>query len=339
MTRRFLALAALVFGTTLAPVARTQQADIAALDAQAAEQEKAGNWQAALETHRKLHALAGGRPPWDNAANHANAAYQVGVYDEAATMLRYALAQLPVAQPDRDAIKGKMEERLAELRAKTGELELGATPTGALIRIDGRDVGRTPLGETVFVLPGAREVQASMDGFVTASQRVEVAPGARASLTLALVPVAPPPGRPPLPPAPPSQPDEPTLSDARLGTGIAAVGLGVGGVVAGIVLGITSVNRGNTADERRAQILADPAAPATNPCGAGAYQNTQCAELDDNAAAERTFRGAAIGAGIAGGLLLTTGILLLALPSGDDGFTVSPSAGPDGAGLLIGGRF
>jgi hypothetical protein len=73
------------------------------------------------------------------------------------------------------------------LRQQMGRLRIDASEAGAVVRIDGREVGTTPWqGE---VLPGRREVRVEVDGRGTAVEHVEVAAGQEVSRSIRLVPV------------------------------------------------------------------------------------------------------------------------------------------------------
>lgn len=73
------------------------------------------------------------------------------------------------------------------LRQLMGRLRIDASEAGAVVSVDGREVGRTPWsGE---VLPGRRAVRVEVEGRGTAVEHVEVAPGQQVSRSIRLVPV------------------------------------------------------------------------------------------------------------------------------------------------------
>lgn len=324
--------------TTFAAPTFAQSADLKALDDQAAQLEQEGNWQGALEVYRKIRTETGGRPPWSTAANHSNAAYQVGVHAEAATMLRYAIQQLPPTEPDYDALKEKFQGRMRELLSKVGRLRLDVQPKGAEVLIDGTSVGLAPFSEEVFLMPGSREVQVGLAGFEPQTRTLSIARGSGSVVQLALeTPSEPVPSPVPLPTRSTTE-DEGGISSTQLGLGITGVGLGVLGAAAAIILGLTSIDRGDAADDIRLEIANDPTAPDRNPCTPGPIVVARCSDLESVAQEEATFRGAAIGTGVVGGLLVIAGVTTL-LVEDDDTPTVGFAAGPSGAMMQIRGGF
>ena len=68
----------------------------------------------------------------------------------------------------------------------SGSLEIGATPAGATVRLDGRTVGTTPL-VLDRVKAGEHTITLEREGFESASIQVRVEPGASAAVDVALV--------------------------------------------------------------------------------------------------------------------------------------------------------
>lgn len=331
LLRFFVLLTSLAIGS--AAFAQTADADLRALDERAAELEQGGDWQNALEVHRQIFARTGGKPPWNWASNHSNAAYRVGVHDEAARLLRIALQGLPPTEPNYEALRAKYEERMALLLTKVGRLQVVIAPEGAAVLLDGASVGRAPLAEELFVMPGSRELQAQLAGYQPARELVTLGAGEAKTISLVLEPW------PQSPPPAPAKPADEGLSPTRLGVGITGVGLGIVGVAVAVVLGVTAADRGDNVDDLT--LTAQQIAPNGPSCGAGspALSTTICDQIDEQAREQLTYQGAAIGAGIAGGVLLIGGILTLALPSDSDDVEVGVHAGLSSAGLELQGRF
>src|SRR5690606_8784241 len=88
-----------------------------------------------------------------------------------------------------------------------------------------------------------------------------------------------------------------------------------------VVLGVTAADRADNVDELTAQARGfAPMGPEESVCAPGspALVSNACTQIDDNARQKLTFQAAAIGTGIAGGLLLVGGVVALALPTGND---------------------
>lgn len=98
----------------------------------------------------------------------------------------------------RVTVAGESEQRLEvilERRAsEVGSLRVTSSTPDVLVRVDGREVGRTPLRETVAVAPGMRLVEASRLGYVTFRETVSVQVGQQTdvALRMELDPAAPP---------------------------------------------------------------------------------------------------------------------------------------------------
>lgn len=90
-------------------------------------------------------------------------------------------------QPDRRA---EVEQRLARLRALVGRVVLTVEqPAGAVVYVDGVEVGRTPLGEPLLVRAGNRIVEVRSGGYLPHRSEISVAGGAEVALQVRLYPV------------------------------------------------------------------------------------------------------------------------------------------------------
>jgi hypothetical protein len=81
---------------------------------------------------------------------------------------------------------------LAQLGKKLGRLQIKCETTGAQISVDGKSVGRVPLPEPLWALPGRHSVTIAQSGFVSATETVELGAGATALVVIRLVPTPPP---------------------------------------------------------------------------------------------------------------------------------------------------
>jgi len=206
----------------------------------------------------------------------------------------------------------EVKAQLAALEARLGELTVTTEHTGASVRVDGRDIGRTPLYEPIRLAPG-RHVVILSDGERTLTTTVEMREAERRTLTLTLpdaapapvtAPPAPPPPTPaPAPPPPPAPSREPEpKSGARtvIAYGLAGAGVALGGGALGHYLW----NRGRYNDWKaeHATLQADRFTRD--------YRERQMA---NNELAESIERGSRVSVtlALAAGALTTTGVVLL----------------------------
>ena len=83
---------------------------------------------------------------------------------------------------------GSDEARAVRLRPLLGGLRVETTPPGALVSIDGRPRGRSPVTVQGLAVPGTRTVEASLPGRGQARQEVTLQPGQMRTLALTLQP-------------------------------------------------------------------------------------------------------------------------------------------------------
>lgn len=91
-----------------------------------------------------------------------------------------------VDPPDREAVEARIaslrqraeEARLAAERAPTtGTLRLSSNMEGARVRLDGRDIGRSPLTEPMELAPGRHELALELDGYLPFRSTVRLEAG------------------------------------------------------------------------------------------------------------------------------------------------------------------
>jgi hypothetical protein len=80
---------------------------------------------------------------------------------------------------------------LAELGKKLGRLQIRCETTGAEVVLDGKSVGRVPLPEPLWAMPGSHRVTISHEGSVPATETVEISAGIAALVVIRLAPVSP----------------------------------------------------------------------------------------------------------------------------------------------------
>ncbi|WP_437958870.1 PEGA domain-containing protein [Sorangium sp. So ce119] len=156
-------------------------------------------------------------PTFDVAYNLGNTEYKLKKYREAAQYLSFALRHWPLLKGVAK-LKPTAEQRFAESRAQVGGVAVTVGVAGAEVLVDGKSVGRAPLGGEVFVEPGEHEVEARQAGYAPASQTVQVAKGGTAEVKLALAL---------------AKSEGPTAAGATPVGGGSATGAGAGGPVVG----------------------------------------------------------------------------------------------------------
>lgn len=140
------------------------------------------------------------------------------------------IRELPAAR------RAEVEQELATWRAQVAELELVIAPGGASLRLDGADVGSSPLTEPLFLDPGEHDVVVERTGFVSQTRALELAAGQRRVLELRLhrAPAPSTRGEVLRPAAAPDAPSRGALASPWLWTAVGAVA--VGAVVTAVVL-------------------------------------------------------------------------------------------------------
>jgi hypothetical protein len=279
----------------------------------------AADYAGALEQFRQAYAKS---PNYAVLYNIGQAEAVLGHLLEAiAALSRYlkdGAAEVPEAR--REEVKAQ----LAALEARLAELTVTTEHTGAMVRVDGRDIGRTPLYEPIRLAPG-RHVVILSDGERTQTTAVEIREAERRTLTLTLpegppasttVPApspAPTPHPPPQLKPSPSPSPSPSLSPARQpppapasGTRtVVAYALGGAGVaLGGGALAHYLWNRGRYEDWKteHATLQADRFAAD--------YRGRQ---LENNELAQSIERGSRVSVtlALAAGALTASGVVLL----------------------------
>jgi len=249
------------------------------------------------------------------------------------------------------ARRAEVEQEIARQKARIATLEIRGLPEGAVVRLDGKEIAKSPIAAPVRVGVGTHAIAASADGYDPAETEVIVAGEDRRVVELALAkhvvetppptPVAPVVQRPPVAPAAPpavapevsapvvSAAVEPStkpksLSNLRI-AGIASSTAGVAGMVAGAVCWGRGKSRHDDAMNNVNQNY-------------GKAQSLQSDAQDYVTAGNAVF--------IAGGVLAALGTVLyfVGAPDGraaapDTHAYLMPAVGPGFAGLNAGGTW
>lgn len=212
-------------------------------------------------------------------------------------------------------------ERIAQVRTEierletlVGALVVNCDEAGAVVMVDGRRVGETPLAGPVTVRLGEREVVVKLDGREIHREVVRVAGGEQVEIRVAAAGGEPEPE--PGPDGGEQQGPKRVWTWVFLGVG-AAAGI-TGGVIGGVSLKQTDDFIGE--------------------CGDHSCDTSRESERDD---IKRLSLSADILYGVAGAMVLT-GVILFFVEPGDEGeeqVALTPAVQPGGAGVALTGRF
>ena len=149
------------------------------LAAQAVQRYDAGDFREALSLYFEAHALL---PAPSLSFMTARCHEALGDLAGAVAVLQRALTESP--DP---GLRGRVEQKLADLRARlgTGRLVLLVDPSGAEVLVDGEGIGTAPL-PPIELTPGTHVVTVRHDGLLDERHEILVEGGAEATLRVVL---------------------------------------------------------------------------------------------------------------------------------------------------------
>ncbi len=210
-----------------------------------------------------------------------------------------------------------LQGALDDIRGQIGELELLGGEPGAIVFLDGREVGRVPLAGPIRVGAGPRPLVVRLDGYEPFEQTVSIAPGRRAQVDVAMLPAAAPPD--------PDRPVPHALSHP--GAPIQEMLLGLGGTAA-VLGGLLTIGGGI------ALWVREDAAVARETCS---DVDPECRDLYERATEAEE---AAIALLITGPVLAGTGVALLLLGlDWEEGEAAAVACAPGLLSVGCAGRF
>jgi hypothetical protein len=110
----------------------------------------------------------------------------LGRRPEAVAALRTYLEQGGPQIPDER--RKSVEKQLAELEARFAEITITTDRAGAVISVDGREVGRTPLPKPLRLPAGAHEISAVTEGAPKATRNIEIGEAERRTIDFTFAP-------------------------------------------------------------------------------------------------------------------------------------------------------
>ena len=191
-----------------------------------------GDFQGGLQAFKDAYAAKPHFAVWYNIAQaHISLGQPLEAIEALLRCLREGQDQIP---PEK---RLQVEEQIKMIEAFLGELDVTTEPSGALLTVDDREVGRTPLSAPIRLVAGTHKLAATLDGRPTVERTVAIGQGRHHEVVLQL---------PPPPPEPPSHVSddnilrspaatliEPTPARGRLRVALPYVLAGAGVILAG----------------------------------------------------------------------------------------------------------
>jgi len=290
----------------------------------------AGNMHDALRAFREAWDIA---KTSQIAANLGTIEGNFGQHRDAAEHLQFALSHL--SNTATDAQKSAISEALNAEKRYVLTLLVRGTPPGALISIDDKAIGTTPIPDEIYVAPGQYSARAECPKYQGETRTIAGLAGETVELTFELKPAPdamamPASGleMPPEPPPTPASSSKPSVAVIVTGGGVALLGVATGTVFA--ILGIGA--------SRDAQDKRDALPNLPNACGTGTPYVDECQALADaNAAIDRDRTIAVTGYVVAGAAAIGTLVYgLWPRKHTKAAFHAVPSVTPKYAGLQAG---
>ena len=231
----------------------------------------------------------------------------------AAEYLAYALREFPAG--GKTSARVQIEGRFKKARDQVGALHVHVSPPNARIVIAGQAVGSFPLVEEVFVEPGSVTVEATLPGYESAKQVVQVAKGSAVEVDLTLEHIK----RSKLP------------AFVIGGVGVAALGIGAS------FIGIAESKR---SEAKALSVETNHACPVSDPSPQG-----KCKDLTSAASSQDTFGNIGIVSMVMAGAAAVGVVTYLLWPASHDQAAsartvrVLPTASATGGVLFVLGSF
>jgi hypothetical protein len=167
-----------------------------------------------------------------------------------------------------------------------GELYVETMPSGALITVDGRAIGRTPLADAIRLEPGEHKIWATLDDYEPATSTVVIGRGKQHDVVLHLIPL--------IIDIPP-----PVPRPSRVREALPYILIGTGAALGGTAVGVYLWNR-DRYQEWQALVAEHDKAPPNS------YESTKTAAESNRKATSLSRANLTIGA-----LAITSGVLVV----------------------------
>lgn len=276
----------------------------------------AGRKEEAYDLYKQAFAL---KKSFDIAANLGSVELNLNKPRDAAEHLAFSLR---LFSPTADQSKRpKVQQLLDEARALVATLRIKVNVAGALVSVDGQQVGQAPIEYEIFVDPGRRVVEARLAEHVTARAEKTLEKGTSSEVELILV-------------------KEEQKTDGNGATEkpvVMGLGYGLAGLslVGGVIFAVLSSSKASEADDKLGELA------GSRPCDAPG--NSTCPEIQGLRSDEDSFADAAGWMFVGGGALaVATTIYAIVVNSEEEptsGLTATPILGSHEFGVALALRF
>jgi hypothetical protein len=240
---------------------------------------------------------------------------------DAAEHIAWSLRHWPPTESAK--MRKGLEGELQKARLQVGAVRVRVNVDGADVTVNGRDVGKSPIDDEVFVDPGVAKIEAHRDGYTAAEQSAQIGKGDTREVTLVLTPTRGTPQR------------RSVVPGAVLG--------GIAG--AALVTGI-GLYAGGRAKESSAHATHDAILKDGHTCVTGAANlDARCGNLQSTASTSNTLQKAGVGLLAGAGAAAIGTVIYFALPqptssaSSSGTLRITPAVSPANAGLVFSGSF
>lgn len=272
-----------------------------------------GDKQAAYTAYLKAWGL---QKSYDIAGNLGNVELRLGKHRDAAEHLSYGVTNFPpTGEP---SLLRVMKQKLAETQKEIGRVTVRVSVAGVRVRVNGREVGISPLSEEAYVEPGEVVVEGELAGCEPARMVGRVGKGEAVEMKVVMI-----------------ESKKPNFGILIAGGAVTVAGLG-----AGIGLLVAGNSKIVDADEERASFQKSGLA-----CPNAAIA-TQCKSVRETLSSASTLHNASVGMFIGANVVNLATIVLMLSPLGKTagvpkaGRTrLVPVVGGSLNGILISGSF
>ena len=172
---------------------------------------------------------------------------KLGRWLEASNRYERALAETEVPLDEKN--RAKAQAGFDEARAHLGVVVMTVEPEGAVVTLDGAEIGTAPLAKPLVLKPGEYALAITLEEFVPLETKLVVDEGSESERTFTLepVPVVVEPPRPPPPPPPPPLPPPPGKLPLYLGAGATVLFTGLA-----VTTGVMALGKHGTFNDENA---------------------------------------------------------------------------------------
>lgn len=123
----------------------------------------AGNTFDAYDAYARAFSLS---PSFDIACNLGRSESEMGKLREGAAHLRYCLKNFPASsRTEMRQAEAKFGQLLSKVAGQLAQVALKVEQAGAMVAVNGEDLGTTPLSESIFLNPGSTQLLVSKVGY------------------------------------------------------------------------------------------------------------------------------------------------------------------------------